>query len=322
MRRTYRRLGPLGPAVLQRSLNQLKSKLESPTFRVQGYPSQRSLMFLATRWDDGLRLLLNAGFSPVFCMEEALREDGLEALKIALEFPGWDPLRGLFWAVLSSDAVQQYLVDTILQRRNGVLHLCYQHLTGPELAELGLPGQTPIDAKVAQALDMLTTKGLLKDLDNRYMILGESPVYTTFSSMLRHAQHERVSSLLEKLYAAGFRDIDGQRVFARRSWDVLGLDSHGDDSTWTVLQWLAEKAVLPLRSLITHWPSAIFDIVLVYCWDFITERQLSRASDGRTQSSNGPLRCYAARPLRMLLLSRRLPAVSSVPRTWTGRTVP
>lgn len=63
-------------------------------------------------------------------------------------------------ACYSSDTSQQVLVEAIRKRRGDLLELCNQHLDTAELAQLGLPGLTPLDANIYLAYEMLVEKGI------------------------------------------------------------------------------------------------------------------------------------------------------------------
>lgn len=253
-------LGPLGPAVLQRSMSQLTSILQSETFSVTAYAlaSETALMYLATRWHDGLPHLLEAGFPPGFAMQEALREDDFQALKIASGFRGWTPGCVLPFAPLSSDPVQQYLVDAVRKQRDELLHLCYEHLSLAELTELELPGLVPLDAKVALAGEMLRAKGIR--IENQTY---NGPVYESIK-IWRLGEPARIVSLLDKLYAAGFRDIDGSGAFTNTLWRRIKHILEERRPALAILGWLAATTTSPLRSLVKKWPSAIFDLAFAY----------------------------------------------------------
>ncbi|OIW33342.1 hypothetical protein CONLIGDRAFT_171939 [Coniochaeta ligniaria NRRL 30616] len=270
-------LGPLGPPVLQRSTTQLISILQSAAFSVTAYNrrSMTALMYLAARWHDGLPHLLEAGFPPGPTIMDALREDDLQALKIASTYPGWTLTAVLPSARLSSDPLQQFLVDAVRKQRDDILQLCYKHLTMAELAKLKLPGLTPLDANIALAHRMLGAKGILTE-DVRYM--RDGPAYSSFRSMIIWGgQPARIVALLEKLYAAGFRDIDGSVLFASilwERWSAFDINLR-DKSACEVLSWLAAKASLPLGSIVKNWPSAMFDLAFTYGESFA--RQKNRA---------------------------------------------
>lgn len=218
------------------------------------------IMYLASGWHDGLRLLLEAGCPPTCAMNEALRADDLRALKIASGFPGWT--LGSLWrfAYYSSHSSQQVLVDAIRKQRDGLLQLCYEHLTMAELAELGLPTLTPIDANIARAYKMLEAHGI-REVDFRS--IRDRPVYSACERFSRIEETAQAIALLEKLYAAGFRDIDGDAACARNMWMPWWSRSDRAECHWLMLTSLARKATSPLRSRVKHWPSALFDMAVV-----------------------------------------------------------
>lgn len=215
-------------------------------------------MYLAARWHDGLRHLLEAGFPPVPAMEEALREDDLQALRIASGFQDWTHSQVLYLATSSSDPVQQYLVDAVRKQHDELLHLCYEHLSLAELTELELPGLVPLDARVALAHMMLRAKGICTE-NQTY----DRPVYDSIK-FWRLGQPARIVSLLDKLYAAGFRDIDGSGAFANILWRSVNDILEEGGSALPVLCWLAATTASPLRSGVKKWPSAIFDMAFIY----------------------------------------------------------
>jgi hypothetical protein len=236
-------------------------------------------MYLASGWHDGLRLLLEAGFPPRYATEEALREDDLEALRITCGFTSCFDPNLLHWATLSSDTLQQCLVAAIRKGRDNVVRLCYQYCTGPELAELGLPSDAPIDRRYHQATVLLRKK-LSSDTalfrKHRNLLHGLAcPVYVSclFWTTARPA---RTVPLLEKLYEAGFCDIDGQAVFARILWQRLPYPGSLRFAGWALLNWIAGKAIMPLTSLADSWPSAIFDMALAWGNDFWSVRHLDK----------------------------------------------